>query len=97
MANWMLTGADWLDKLFERLHTHLIARPILHADETTLQVLKEEGRAAQSSSYLWLYRSGRDGPPIVLFEYQQTRAGEHPSRFLNGFAGWLRTRPGEKR
>src|SRR5579863_3089268 len=89
MANWMLTGATWLEKIFDRLHTHLRNRPILHADETTLQVLKEEGRAAQSTSYLWLYRSGRDGPAIVLFEYQRTRAGEHPLAFLKGFAGWL--------
>jgi len=89
MANWMLTGATWLEKVFERLHSHLLKRPILHADETTLQVLKEEGRPAQSTSYLWLYRSGRDGPAIVLFEYQQTRAGEHPLAFLKGFEGWL--------
>src|SRR5579859_1005047 len=89
MANWMLAGAHWLDKIFERLHFHLLARKILHADETTLQVLKEAGRAAQTQSYLWLYRSGRDGPAIVLFEYQPTRAGEHPSNFLKGFAGWL--------
>jgi transposase len=89
MSNWMLTGATWLEKIFDRLHTHLRKRPILHADETTLQVLKEEGRAAQTTSYLWLYRSGRDGPPIVLFEYQRTRAGEHPIKFLKGFVGWL--------
>jgi transposase len=89
MANWMLAGAAWLQKLFDRLLFHLRKRPILHADETTLQVLKEEGRAPQSTSYLWLYRSGRDGPPIVLFEYQQTRAGEHPRKFLKGFRGFL--------
>jgi hypothetical protein len=36
---------------------------------------------------MWLYRSGRDGPPIVLFEYQPTRSGEHPKRFMPNFAG----------
>jgi hypothetical protein len=89
MANWMITGAAWLEKIFDRLHFHLRKRAILHADETTLQVLKEEGRPAQSTSYVWLYRSGRDGPAIVLFEYQPTRAGEHPLAFLKGFLGWL--------
>lgn len=38
---------------------------------------------------MWLYRSGRDGPPIVLFEYQPTRAAEHPRQFLQGFCGFL--------
>lgn len=89
MANWMLTGAGWLEPVYERMHTHLLARDILHADETTLQVLKEVGRAAASTSYMWLYRSGREGPPIVLYDYQQTREGEHPRRFLRGFCGFL--------
>jgi transposase len=89
MANWMLAGAGWLDKLFARMVVHLKKRDIAHADETTLQVLHEEGRAAQSTSYMWLYRSGRDGPPIIFFEYQPTRAAEHPRRFLQGFSGYL--------
>ena len=89
MANWMLTGATWLTKVYARLKVHLLTRDIAHADETTLQVLHEAGRAAQSPSYMWLYRSGRDGPAIVLFEYQTTRAGAHPSAFLKGFRGYL--------
>jgi hypothetical protein len=38
---------------------------------------------------MWLYRSGRYGPPIVLFNYQTTRAGKHPQKFLIGFKGYL--------
>jgi transposase len=37
---------------------------------------------------MWLYRSGRDGPPIALFEYQTTRAGKHAKAFLEGFGGY---------
>jgi transposase len=89
MANWMLAGADWLEQITRRMKTKLLERDLLHADETPLQVLKEEGRKAQTTSFMWLYRSGRDGPPIVLYDYQQTRATEHPSRFLEGFSGYL--------
>jgi len=89
LANWMLVGADWLKPIYTRLKLHLLQRDIAHADETTLQVLHEAGRSAQSTSYMWLYRSGRDGPPIVLFDYQTTRAGAHPSAFLKGFRGYL--------
>jgi transposase len=89
MANWMLAGADWLEQITRRMKGKLLERDILHADETPLQVLKEEGRKAQTTSYMWLYRSGRDGPPIILYDYQQTRAAEHPSRYLEGFAGFL--------
>lgn len=90
MANWMILGADkWLSQIYDRLHEHLLKLDILHADETTLQVLHEEGRAANTKSYMWLYRSGRYGPPIVLFDYRTTRAGKHPQRFLAGFKGYL--------
>jgi len=89
LANWMLAGAAVLLPLYERLHEELLKRDILHADETTLQVIKEPGRAAQTKSYLWLFRSGRDGPPIILYEYQETRARKHPAAFLHGFTGYL--------
>ncbi|AEF93529.1 transposase IS66 [Desulfotomaculum nigrificans CO-1-SRB] len=90
LANWMLYGANrWLTLLYDRMHQHLLKQDILHADETVLQVLHEPGRDAEAKSYLWLYRTGRMGPHIVLYEYQPTREGEHPSRFLNGFKGFL--------
>ncbi|WP_422393073.1 IS66 family transposase ISCde1 [Moorella humiferrea] len=90
MANWVLHGANtWLTHIYDRLHEHLLTRDILHADETTLQVLQEPGREATTKSYLWLYRTGRDGPSIVLYDYQTTRAGKHPCRFLKGFKGYL--------
>ena len=89
LANWMIAGAEWLEPVYDHLHEYLLKRDILQADETTLQVLHEEGRAATTDSYLWLYRSGRDGPPIILFDYQQTRAGKNPRAFLEGFHGYL--------
>lgn len=90
IANWMIYAADqWLSPVFDRMHQHLLERDILHADETTLQVLREPGRSATSKSYLWLYRSGKEGPPIILYDYRETRAGENPKEFLTGFKGYL--------
>ena len=90
MANWMIQGAEWwLRPLYDRMHEHLLKRDILHADETTLQVLREPGRSAESTSYMWLYRTGREGPAIILYDYQTTRASKHPRRFLSGFKGYL--------
>lgn len=56
-------------------------------DETPVQVLKEEGRRAQSKSYFWVVRTGEDGlKPIILYNYTPTRAGENARQFLNGIA-----------
>lgn len=90
MSNWMIQSSDrWLSPLFERMREHLLQRDVLHADETTLQVLKEPGRAADTTSYMWLYRTGRDGPAIILYDYQTTRASKHPRNFLKDFKGFL--------
>lgn len=90
IANWMIKGADqWLSFLYNRMHQLLLKLDILHADETTLQVLHEPDRPATTKSYLWLYRTGTEGPPIVLYDYQKTRAGENPKKFLTGFKGYL--------
>lgn len=67
LANWMIYGAtNWLSILYKRMHELLLENDILHADETTLQVLAEPGRKANSKSYMWMYRTGRDVPPIIL-------------------------------
>jgi transposase len=90
IANWMIYGADrWLGVLYNRMHRLLLMLDILHADETILQVLREPDRPATSKSYLWLYRTGKEGPPIILYDYQETRAGENPKKFLDGFKGYL--------
>ena len=65
-------------------------RKVLHADETTLQVLHEPEKPPESKPYMWLYRtSGDTDSPIVLYEYQPDRKAEHPNSFLKNFSGYL--------
>ncbi|WP_422730652.1 IS66 family transposase [Paenibacillus popilliae] len=63
MANGMIYGAErWLKSMLEEMKKHLLQQEALHADETTLQVLREPGKSAEATSYLWLYRC-RNLPP----------------------------------
>ena len=89
MANWLLnTSEKWLQPIYDTLREQLCKEPVLHADETTLQVLKEPGRSSTSKSYMWLYRtSGCAKQAVVLYEYQPTRKAEHAEAFLQGFNG----------
>lgn len=93
MANWIIRcSEDWLEPFWDALHEALLQREVLHADETTVQVLKEPGRAVDSKSYMWVYRTGNDGlAPIILFEYRPGRRGEYAEQFLDGFHGCLHT------
>ena len=93
MSNWILKATeDYLAPVYEQLHRELLTRDVLHADETTLQVLHEPGKNPQSDSYMWLYRtSGDTDKPIVLYEYQPGRGAKHPKEFLAGYKGYLHT------
>jgi transposase len=93
MANWVITAHQrWFSGMFRLLHIELLKNEILHADETTLQVLHEVGRSAKQKSYVWLYgTSGDTKRPVILYDYQPSRAGECASDFLNGFTGKLHT------
>jgi hypothetical protein len=79
----------WLKPVYEALKQALVHRDIVQADETTLTVVQEPGRQATQKSSLGLYRSGREGPPIVWYEYQPGRHGAYARKFLTGFRGYL--------
>ena len=91
MARWIIYCAlHYMKPIYDRMHEELVKRDILHADEVPCQVLKEEGRPAQSKSYMWVYLTGNDGlPGIVLYDYQPGRSGKYAEEFLKGFHGYL--------
>jgi transposase len=99
MSNWLLKATeDWLEPIYDAFHEILCTYDVLHADETTLQVLKEPGKAPQSKSYIWLYRTSDfnnyGAPvsmPIVLCDYQPDRRAKRPKEFLKDFKGYLHT------
>ena len=91
LANWMIQAGTLIQPVINLLRDRLLAYDILQMDETTVQVLKEPGRAAQSKSYLWLQRGGPPEQPVVLYDYDPGRDAEVPKRLLAGFTGYLQT------
>ena len=91
LANWLIAVSEkYLEPLIEELKRQFLEQSIAHADETTFQVLKEEGKTPQSNSYLWVYRTGiHSDIQIVLADYQPNRAYKNPAIFLAGFVGFL--------
>lgn len=91
LAHWVIRPSELhYTRLYDALKKTLLSQWLIHGDETTLQVLKELGRSAQSKSYMWVYRSAEGCPePVVLFEYQSGRGQEHPKKFLGNYSGML--------
>lgn len=90
LAQWVGRIGVALQPLVDRLTVLLLAHAVLHADETPVAQL-DPGRGKTKKAYLWVYRTnGLDtAPPIVVFDYQPGRAGQHARNFLNGWQGHL--------
>lgn len=91
MANWVIRcSEDYLRPVVEHMRKQLLSGDIIHCDETPVQVLKEEGKKPQTKSYMWLYRTGIDDEkPVVLYDYQPSRNGDHAVTFLKDFKGYV--------
>ena len=87
-----LLFTELFQPMYDYFHRELLKRSFAMADETRVQVLNEEGRRAQTQSFMWLFRSGEDGlPAIILYGYSPTRSSSHAKEFLEGYSGYLET------
>nr|WP_254843491.1 IS66 family transposase [Shewanella sp. UCD-KL21] len=50
MSSWMIRCADLLEPLYQQLKINLLKQEVIHADETSLNVLQ----ADKQTSYMWL-------------------------------------------
>ena len=91
MVNWVIGSVKYLEPLYKLMKEDLLKMQLIHADETTTQVLNEDGKPSTSTSYMWVYRSNKHEVPIVLYDYHSTRSGDCPKEFLKGYNGYLET------
>lgn len=89
MAHWMIRLAPLLQPLINLLREIQNSGYYLHADETRIQVLKEDGKMAQSDKWMWVTCGGPPHQESVLFEYDPSRSGEVAQRLLEDFSGTL--------
>ena len=91
MAGWMIRMGELIVPLINLMDEVQLGYDILQMDETSVQVLKEPGRAATSKSYMWVRRGGPPSSPVILFDYDPSRAGAVPWRLLADFKGFLQS------
>ena len=91
LASWMIRLGELIVPLINLAEEVQLAYDVLQMDETTVQVLKEEGRAAQSQSRMWVRRGGPPDKPVILFNYEPTRSGKVAWRLTEDFKGYLQS------
>ncbi len=89
---WMVRCGDLVQPLVNLMRDKLLEAPLVHCDETVTQVLKEDGKTAQSQSYMWVQVAEPvAGKKVILFDYDPSRSGSVPLRLLAGYQGYLQT------
>lgn len=91
LANWMIKAGELIQPMINLLSEQQLSYPVLHCDETTVQVLNEPGKKPDSTSYMWVRVGGPPTQPIRLFHYADSRKGDVVSDLLTGFSGYLQT------
>lgn len=89
MAHWIIRLDEVFRPLMNLMREVQNGGSYLQADETRIQVLKEDGKSAQSDKWMWVTRGGPPDQPSVLFEYDPSRSGSVPVRLLDDFSGIL--------
>ena len=95
MADWVGRCGVALEPLVKRLHELLLTQPILHADETPVNILKfNNNKGKLKQGYVWAYvtpqhSEGFGGFNAVVYDFAQGRGSEYPNTFLQGFKGKL--------
>ncbi len=92
LCNWSLLAAEKCKPLIDLIIDEIRGGPIIRMDETSLQVLKEPGRKAESKSYMWVTMGyTTEKKSLLLYQYHPTRSGEVPDEFLKDYSGYLQT------
>ncbi len=90
LANWCVQLGSKVQVIVDAMKAQLLKESLICADETTVQVLREEDRAAQSKSYMWVYRSGEfTENPVVIYDYHPSRTGACVREFFGNYQGYL--------
>jgi hypothetical protein len=82
-----------LQPLVDALKDEMLARPVLHADETPVAMLKP-GHGKTHRAYLWSYGTPVFDPlKAVVFDFAESRAGRHVQTFFgqDTDGGWCGT------
>jgi len=89
LSEWVGATGFALQPLVDALRGELHRCSVLHADETPVQMLAP-GKGKTQNAYLFAYRRGEiDEPPIIVYDFAESRSGANARRFLADYGGAL--------
>lgn len=89
MARWLINLMTPLRPIFNLFKDNVIDYDVASCDATTLQVLKEPGRKAETKSYAYCIRGGPPDKSVILYEYNDLEHKQFVYDWFVGFEGYL--------
>ncbi len=91
LSRWQLTVSSLLNPLVTLIEQYILAKDVIHLDETTLKVMGEKGRENTKTSYIWLRVYDGPDPPAVSYRYYPSRGAEVAEELLETYSGMIQT------
>src|SRR5512145_1173201 len=91
LCNWTMIAAEKCRVVYDMMIEKIRESEIINMDETRVQVLKEDGKTAESLSYMWVMKAGKENKKLTVFHYEPSRNSKTPEKLLDGFKGYLQT------
>lgn len=89
LSRWVIAAADALGDVAYEIKKFILSQPAIHADETTVQVLKGTGKKPTSNNYMWTLSSAKGSVPAVWFQHAPSRDKAAAAKLLEKFKGLL--------
>ena len=91
MNLWARKAAVACKPLLEMMHNEILAGPVVHIDETPVQVLKEPMRKPTDRSYMWVLYGGPPGKQSVVYRYSPSRKRAVAKELLGDYSGCVQS------
>jgi transposase len=89
MSVWMVKAGIAITPIINLMQDNILSYDVSFADETTIQVLNEPGKRAQSKSYMWCFIGGPPDKHVVIYQYHPTREADVANQFFAEYQGGL--------
>ena len=92
LANWIIKSSEWLKPVVEHFWKYAYLEPVLNADETTLRVLKIQGKPVKKKGQMWVVCTGASAKLLIaIYTYRDNRSKVTAEELLGGYDGIVQT------
>lgn len=89
LSHWVIQCGRLLQPLVNLLEDEIRGYDVAYSDESTVQVLKEPDKPAESQSYMWCFSGGTPNRFSYVYHYHPNRSYQKVIDFFADFKGYL--------